>query len=324
MTRVIDDAAAHRAELPAELPRKAAATPIGTFLAWCVERGLASAWHEAVHPAAFQSLRERQLTGRDYLLQFLDGRLTDEHLGPAGRRFAEAYYLTRAYVADYEEALCGGLPSRYDAPDGWESVDALAPVLDARFEVWRAHLPEPEPGPASPPEPAPEPAPEPVDEPAWAPPPVAVSAVEAAPASRQVEEDEADDGEAGEDAADEDAAGDGEADDDEADEDGADEEGAYEPVDPAAFAAWATAVPDDRRAWLPTEPGRPPRHAPHARRRRAWRRPVRRARWGAILLFALLWGCAQCASRAHPARERSYAPVMVPSAPRPLSPRRTR
>jgi formylglycine-generating enzyme required for sulfatase activity len=135
--RVYDEVDAHRADLPGDVPRKAGGTHIGVFLAWCVERGLTSGWHDQQHAEDFGRLQRRWHTGRDYLLQFMDGRLTEEHLGPAGRDFAESYYVPGGYLADYERLLQGHRPSRYHVPDTWETVDALAPVLDQRFDEWR-------------------------------------------------------------------------------------------------------------------------------------------------------------------------------------------
>ena len=168
MTRVYDDVTAHRADLPGDVPRKAGATHIGIFLAWCVERGLTSAWHEERHAEEFQRLQRRWHTGRDYLLQFMDGKLTEEHLGPAGRDFVERYYLTGDYLADYERVLQAHRPSVYHVADRWETVDEIAPVLDERFDAWRErrHAPVPPAPLPSEPEPTPEP------EPAWEPDPL--------------------------------------------------------------------------------------------------------------------------------------------------------
>ena len=84
MSRVYDDYQEHRSRLPGDVPRKAGATHIGIFFAWCVERGLTSDIHERSRPQEFARLQRRFYSGRDYLLQYMDGRLTEDHLGNAG------------------------------------------------------------------------------------------------------------------------------------------------------------------------------------------------------------------------------------------------
>ncbi|MDJ0521810.1 MAG: SUMF1/EgtB/PvdO family nonheme iron enzyme [Planctomycetota bacterium] len=136
--RVYDEVDAHRAELPGDVPRKAGGTHIGIFLAWCVERELTSDWHHEQQDVEYARLQRRWYTGRDYLIQFMDGRLTEEHLSPAGRAFAEWYYATGRYRADYERVLRHHHPTIYHVPDKWESLDEIAPVIDQGFDAWRA------------------------------------------------------------------------------------------------------------------------------------------------------------------------------------------
>ena len=95
---VYDEVEARRAELPGDVPRKAGGTHIGVFLAWCVERSLTSAWHEEQHAEEFTRLQRRWHSGRDYLIQFMGGRLAEEHLSPAGNAFAAWYYVSGRLV----------------------------------------------------------------------------------------------------------------------------------------------------------------------------------------------------------------------------------
>ena len=168
--RVYDELDAHRGSLPGDVPRKAGATHIGIFFAWCVERALTSDWHTLRHAEEFGRLQRRWYSGRDYLLQFMDGRLADEHLTPAGRAFAEGYYVSGGYLDDYERTLRNTRPTIYHVPDTWASLDEIAPVLDERFETWRTarashRSPPPVPVPVPVPDPEPDVVPEPVPNP---------------------------------------------------------------------------------------------------------------------------------------------------------------
>jgi len=156
MTVVHDDAAAHHARLPGDLPRKAAATHIGHFFAWATQAGLVSDVHAQAHGEDFAKLERRWFTGRDYVLVALDGRLTDEHLNEDGRAFAAAYYDSGAYQRDYEATLRAQHPSLYHVPDSWDSYAQITPVLDRRLAAFRADpaLPIAAPAAASVPAPA--------------------------------------------------------------------------------------------------------------------------------------------------------------------------
>lgn len=196
MGRVYDDAREHREQLPGDLPRKAGATHIGMFFAWCAMRGHASEWHGRYDPARLERLTARELTGRDYVVDYLDGQLTDEHLTPEGQAFAEAYLASGEYVTDYAAVLAAGQPSRYHVEDTWDAFDALVPVLDAAWsahaakagvaepepvvvvpdpvpevEIERVYEPEPEPEPVAEPEPMRTPVREPMPDPLLEPPP---------------------------------------------------------------------------------------------------------------------------------------------------------
>ena len=138
MTEVYDDAAEHTARLPGDVPSKAAATHIGMYFAWCVARGLASDWHDRTHPGELGQLERRWISGRDYVLRFMDGRLTSEHLGPEGGSFTRSYVASGTFLRDYEGVLRGQRPSLYHVPDTWQELAALQPVLDRRFDAWQA------------------------------------------------------------------------------------------------------------------------------------------------------------------------------------------
>jgi hypothetical protein len=113
-------------------PAAAAFVPIGVFLAWAIERGLASEDIPAFHapkrpgPALMEPLREAA-----------KGRLRPEHLSSAGRKFAEAYYAGSdpQYLADWSFAF-GSRADRYAVVDS-DATRALAyEFLDRRLREW--------------------------------------------------------------------------------------------------------------------------------------------------------------------------------------------
>ncbi|MDA1196120.1 MAG: hypothetical protein O2894_13195, partial [Planctomycetota bacterium] len=127
MARTYDDETWHRARLPGDLPRKAAATHLGMFVAWCAARGLLSPWHGAFDPDRPGRLTRREFSGRDYLLDHMGGKLEDEHLTAAGQVFASQYVASGRYLGEYQKALAADLPSVYHVEDTWSAFDRLAP-----------------------------------------------------------------------------------------------------------------------------------------------------------------------------------------------------
>lgn len=111
----------------------------GLFFGWAVSRGLVAAWVERGVEAAFAAFRRGELTG-PALFAACDGALLDDQFTDEGLAFVAEYYplATGEFLADYQRALCGGLPSELHVPDTAASAERLAPVLDARLAEFRA------------------------------------------------------------------------------------------------------------------------------------------------------------------------------------------
>jgi hypothetical protein len=135
-----DDASWHfDGDFPEDLPLEAGGTHIGMFLAWAIERDLVRSLHSRA-----DSVKRREETGRDYLMLACDGQLTESDLSELGNAFAREYYKDSEkdregqYFEDYKSMLAQELPSFYHVEDSWENFDRLKPMLNARFEEWRA------------------------------------------------------------------------------------------------------------------------------------------------------------------------------------------
>jgi hypothetical protein len=128
-------------DYPEGLPLENAATHIGMFLGWAIKRGLIGVEHTAHSADAVAAVRDGALSGRDFLTQRCDERLTDEDLGDEGNRFTESYYESR-YFDDYEACLGGGLASLYHVEDTPENQAKIEALLDQRFDSWRTTVAE--------------------------------------------------------------------------------------------------------------------------------------------------------------------------------------
>src|SRR5437588_11537765 len=108
---------------PVDLPPENGGTHIGMYLAWVIERDLASSRLLKEAGPSLERLRDRAITGRQLLLSELDETFFDGLLTKTGKEFTRDYYETHAYFADYGEVLAEGLPSTYYVEDSWANYD---------------------------------------------------------------------------------------------------------------------------------------------------------------------------------------------------------
>jgi hypothetical protein len=137
-----DDASWHYdGDFPEELPSEAGATHIGIFLAWALLKGFASELHLKESTRSLELLRQRAITGADFLRDECDEKFTDDDLNAEGNRFAQWYYQGEEgygpYVDDYEAVLADDAESLYHVADTWENFDKMAGIIDFRFKEWK-------------------------------------------------------------------------------------------------------------------------------------------------------------------------------------------
>ena len=132
-------------DFPDDLPPEAGGTHIGMYVGWVILRGLEGESCREESPEALKAVRERRMTGRDFLMRECDEKFTEDVVNEEGRAFTEAYFLKEGpggYLSDYEEALGDDLPSLYHVADTWENFDKFAPIIDWRFAEWKGWSPE--------------------------------------------------------------------------------------------------------------------------------------------------------------------------------------
>jgi hypothetical protein len=131
-----DDASWHYAgNYPKELPKENASTHIGMFLTWCIDNDLISADHIADSNDDIEGVKNRRLTGAQFLINNCDEKFTDLDLNKIGSKFAKDYYsLSKKtkfisnyadYLDDYAKIL--NHPSTeidlYEVENSWENYD---------------------------------------------------------------------------------------------------------------------------------------------------------------------------------------------------------
>ena len=128
-------------DYPAGLDEECAGTHIGMFLAWAITRNLIGDFHKAESAEWIQKVKERKVTGRDFLFSMCDGKFWEEDLSEEGNAFCKVYYAGDdgygKYVEDYENAVCPNTESIYHAEDTWENFDKLALIIDKEYNNWK-------------------------------------------------------------------------------------------------------------------------------------------------------------------------------------------
>lgn len=109
-----------------------AATHIGFFVAWAINKGLWGASQGTDEAGAIQRVRDRTITGRTFLIEQCDGKLFSGMLNQGGSAFAQKYY-PRAYDKDYQRTLIVDLECDYLVEDSWNNYESIAEVIDQRY-----------------------------------------------------------------------------------------------------------------------------------------------------------------------------------------------
>lgn len=137
-----DDAEWHYAgDFPEDVPITNGFSHIGFYLTWAAERELVSDFFREESAAALQQVGSREKSPI-YLLEIWDGKLTDDMLSEEGNAYSQAYYqlddLAQGYFVDYNSVFPDSGAGPYHVKPSWDNYDRIKPVLDRRFEEWRA------------------------------------------------------------------------------------------------------------------------------------------------------------------------------------------
>lgn len=138
-----DSAAWHyNGYFPKELPPEAGATHIGMFLAWAISKDLISDKHSENFNEDLESVRKREITGRDYLIKNCSSQLSEEDLSEIGQGFAFDFYCDdegyKEYIEIYDKTFCKKLASFYEVRDSWDNFDKIKVLIDKSFQKWMA------------------------------------------------------------------------------------------------------------------------------------------------------------------------------------------
>lgn len=133
----------YRGDYPKELDKVNAGTHIGMYLSWIINSNLESEELKNIAGLDIQQLRNRKITGRDFLIKNCNGILNDKYIDKSIREFTLGYYLSSRedycqYLADYLDTfLDESIGSLYKLDDSWGNYDEIAKVITTRYNKWK-------------------------------------------------------------------------------------------------------------------------------------------------------------------------------------------
>lgn len=114
-----------------DLDPDCAATHIGMFFAWLAHNDLVDTERTNTAP-----LLARSITPGKFLIDHCCGEINSADVTPRGAAFCEAAY--RQYLRVYDAIPeIARYEVSYAAPDTWETYDAVAPVIQEAYEIYR-------------------------------------------------------------------------------------------------------------------------------------------------------------------------------------------
>lgn len=135
-----DDAEWHYGgDFPGDVPNSYGFTHIGFYLTWAAERGLISDFIREETGEVVETVLARR-ESPIHLLEVWDGKLVEDMLDDDGNAFSQEYYRMEptpgVYIVDYVRAF--GENAVYQVAPTWENYDTIKPLIEKRFDEWRA------------------------------------------------------------------------------------------------------------------------------------------------------------------------------------------
>lgn len=126
---------------PENIPQECGGTHIGMYLAWIINNDLIGEHHIGESFEAIAKVKDRKITGRDFLINKCDSKFFEEDVSEKGMAFTEYYYgvgsESHQYLLDYAEMFIKEPMNFYEVVDSWENYEKIRSVIDERYRSWQ-------------------------------------------------------------------------------------------------------------------------------------------------------------------------------------------
>jgi hypothetical protein len=129
-------------EFPEGLPQENGGTHIGMYLTWIIDSDLYSEELLEEYEDEIKKVKNREITGRDFLFDICDEKLLSFDLNDIGYEFSKIYFNEDEeegygnYINDYDITLGEDYESLYEIPNTWDNYDRIKEVITKRFKKW--------------------------------------------------------------------------------------------------------------------------------------------------------------------------------------------
>jgi hypothetical protein len=125
---------------PKELPFKNGGTHIGMFLSWIIDNDLIGLFHIENSKESVEKVKNREMTGTQFLIKECDSKLWPEDLNEEGNNFAKSYYANEndygQYIDDYS-IVFNNYETLYHVDDTWENYKKIEFVISKKYREWK-------------------------------------------------------------------------------------------------------------------------------------------------------------------------------------------
>lgn len=123
-------------DFPSGLDEKYALTHMGFFITWIIDNHLESKLLSSKFHNEINLLKNRAITGVDFMLRCCDNKLSSDDLNDTGNQFAEFYYASDQYFDDYVDLSDPNKDSIFLEPNSWAKYDDVRRIIDRRYNSW--------------------------------------------------------------------------------------------------------------------------------------------------------------------------------------------
>jgi hypothetical protein len=129
-------------EFPEGLSQENGGTHIGMYLTWVIDSDLYSEELLEEYEDEIKKVKNREITGRDFLFDICDEKLLSFDLNDIGYEFSKIYFNEDEeedygnYINDYDITLGEDYESLYEIPNTWDNYDRVKEVITKRFKKW--------------------------------------------------------------------------------------------------------------------------------------------------------------------------------------------
>lgn len=133
----------YRGDYPTGVDKENAGIHMGMYLSWIINSRLESDELINLYSEDINRLRNKEITGKEFLIKNCKGILNDKFICKDAIEFTLGYYLSSRedycqYLADYIDTfLDSNIGSLYTLEDSWENYRKISEVITTRYNSWK-------------------------------------------------------------------------------------------------------------------------------------------------------------------------------------------